>query len=101
MYQEYGIIPSGIVGGYEALSDRFIVTKNLATPHHKDTKDVYDIIGLWLQKDKKKGKKHWYFVLPNLELEVSNSPFRDVFIKLSHGVGIRWNSRKLVHFTSD
>ena len=101
MFREYGIIPSGIVGGYEALSDHLIVTKNLATPHHKDTKDVYDSFSLWLQEDKSKEKKNWYFVLPNLELCSPNSPFRGVFIKLFHGVGIKWNGRKLVHFTSD
>ena len=98
---EYGIIPSGIVGRYEALSDHLIVTKNLATPHHKDTTDVYDSFGLGLQEDKSKEKKDWYFVLPNLELQSPNSPFRGVFIKLFHGVSIKWNGRKLVHFTSD
>ena len=101
MFREYGIVPSGIVGGYEALSDHLIVTQNLATPHHKDTKDVYDSFGLWLQEDKTKEKKNWYFVLPNLKLSPPNSPYQGVFIKLFHGVGIKWNGRKLVHFTSD
>eukprot|EP00957_Ditylum_brightwellii_P075843 5764257-Ditylum_brightwellii.AAC.1 len=39
MFQEDGIISSEIVGGFEALPDHLTVTKILATPHHKDTKD--------------------------------------------------------------
>ena len=36
-----------------------------------------------------------------MELKVPNFPFRGVFIKCFHGAGIRWNSIKLIHFTSD
>ena len=54
IFRQYGVVPSGIVGGFEALSDNLIVTKNLVTPHHKDVKELLESFGTWLQEDLKK-----------------------------------------------
>ena len=75
IFRQYGVVPSGIAGGFEALLDFLIVTKNLVTSHHKDVKDIFDSFGTWLQEDKNNKKKTGilYFLTLSCHLWTNNT----------------------------
>ena len=100
LFLENGLLPTGIVGGTEALTDHVIISRNLATHHHKDIKDLSDSVAVWLQDKQTKKIHDWYMVFPNLELQNQRTEAKGVFVPLFHGLMIRWNGRKINHFTS-
>ena len=74
---------------------------NLANASHYDVWDASQGFSIWTE-DFPGSTKNWYFVLPNLRgnFSDSNREYRGVAIKLTYGVLISWDGRLIRHCTS-
>jgi len=83
-----------------------VVSHNYANECHTDTKDSCQSITIWHEENiPRKGSdkihiKHWYFLFPDLEVQVNGSWRTGVAIPLCHGTVVTWDARMIRHCTA-
>ena len=71
------------------LGSTYMISINLVNACHLNNRDRSKSIGLWTESN-------WYFVLPYVSYRGSSG----VAIKLTHGMAVSWDGRKIYHCTS-
>lgn len=78
-----------------SLGSTYMFSINLINACHLDNRDKSKSIGLWTESTPG-AAENWYFVLPYVSYRGSCG----VAIKLTHGMAISWDGRKIYHCTS-
>lgn len=79
----------------------FIFTMNLRNASHYDVNDLKYSISTWASDNPDKFKGKWFFVLPNVRVELTDETIYDgLIIVLDDSVEILWDGRVLRHCTA-
>jgi hypothetical protein len=77
------------------MGSTYIFSINAADACHLEPRNGSKNIGLWTESTPA-GAEHWYLVFPYVSYRGS----RGVAIKLTHGMAVSWDPRKIYHCTS-
>jgi hypothetical protein len=94
-----GRIPLPIMGGITSPSCSMDVSCNLGNSSHYDIGDGSVGFSVWVELNPGKAE-NWYFILPNVLVNVSGITYHGIAIKLYHGLSIAWDGRVVRHATS-
>jgi hypothetical protein len=84
-WESVGATPPESMAGVNRVSLAMNASLNLANAPHYNTNDVGLSATIWTE-DIPGTASHWYFMLPNLVVQVAGRTYHGVMVRLSHGL---------------
>jgi hypothetical protein len=94
-----GLSPSDAMGGLQGVSVSMDVSIDLGNASHYDGNDCSHGYSIWTETNIGESK-NWYFVLPNILVELNGKTYSGIAIRLFHGAVVSWDGRVIRHCTS-